>query len=150
MPPDADVLYLKAELALHQKNTKDYRKALEQAVQADPTHLMAAKSFADLLAVEKNYSQSIRVLVQTRAAHPRDANLLHKLGNVYYLNGDLPRAVENLENALRYEKNSAALYFDLARVYEKMGKTSHSSAMLQKAVEIDPAFRNRLLFPEAK
>jgi tetratricopeptide (TPR) repeat protein len=149
-PNDPEVLYLKAELAAQEGKTQEYRTALEEALKAEPGHLMSAKAFGSLLTDEKQYDRAISVFKEARKVHPRDANLLHRLGCAYYLKGDLAQARETLEAALKLEKNSAPLYFDLACVYEKMGKKSHATAMLQKAIEIDPAFKNRILFPDVK
>lgn len=149
-PNDPEVLYLKAELAAREGKTQEYRTALEEALKAGPGHLLSAKALGALLTDEKQYDRAISVFTEARKVYPRDANLLHRLGRSYYLKGDLTNASKTLEDALKLEKNSASLYFDLACVYEKMGKKSHATAMLQKAIEIDPAFKNRILFPDVK
>ena len=149
-PNDPEVLYLKAELAAREGKTQEYRTALEEALKAEPGHLLSAKALGALLTDEKQYDRAISVFTEARKVYHRDANLLHRLGRAYYLKGDLTNARKTLEDALKLEKNSASLYFDLACVYEKMGKKSHATAMLQKAIEIDPAFKNRILFPDVK
>lgn len=149
-PNDPDVLYLKAELAAREGKTQEYRTALEDVLKAEPWHLLSAKALGTLLTDERQYDRAISIFKEVRKAYPNDANLLHRLGRAYYLKGDLAQARKTLETALKLEKNSAPLYFDLACVYEKMGKKSYATAMLQKAIEIDPAFKNRILFPDVK
>ena len=148
--PDAQSYYLLAQGAALQKKDKEYQSALEQAVRLDPMHTRAVRDIAGLWSSQGDYDRAIRLLEKTLSHVPRDAQLLHLLGKVFLMKGDYSHARESLESALKVEKYSAPLYFDLAKVYEKLGKKSHSTAMLQKAIEIDPRFKNRILFPDQK
>ena len=148
--PDAQVFYLKAQIAALQRNDKGYQTDLEEAVHSDPGHVMAGKDLAGLLASKGQYERAIAILQKTISHAPGDAHLLHRLGQISMMKGDYTGARKSLEAAVKLEKHSAPLYFDLARVYEKIGKKSHSTIMLQKAIEIDPKFKNRILFPDQK
>jgi len=146
--PDARAYYVKALLAARRKREDLYSEALEMALQKDPKHLDSAKSLADFLAGKKEFVRAVEIMEKARQAAPNDANLLHRLGLIYFKSGDLDKAAHILEKALRIEKNSAPLYLDLARVYAKLGKKSHSSAMFQRAVELNPELKDQILFPE--
>jgi len=146
--PDSRAYFIKALFAARKGKTREYESALEEAIRIDPTNVKAAKRLASLFASRKEYGRAIHLLEQARPSTPLDANLLHRLGQIYLLKGDFPDAAKSLENALKLEKHSAPLYFDLARVYEKLGKKSLSTVMLKKAIEIAPRFKKRILFPD--
>jgi tetratricopeptide (TPR) repeat protein len=148
--PDAQVYYLRAQIAFILKNDEEYLANLEESIHLDPGHVMAVKDLATLLASKGQYDRAIGILQKTISHAPRDAHLLHGLGQISILKGDYEGARKSLEAAVKLEKYSAPLYFDLARVYEKIGKKSHATIMLQKAIEIDPKFKNRILFPDQK
>lgn len=137
--PDAESFYLKAQLAAQETNHHEYRIALEQALARDPVHIPSAKAFSEIIAAENKVDEAIAILEKARPAAPRDANLLHRLANLHALKGDYKTAEKTFLAALEFEKNSPWLYLDFSRLYEKMGKKSHASAMLQKAVELEPS-----------
>lgn len=137
--PTAESFYLKAQLAAEEKKYQEYRDALEQALARDAVHLPSAKAFSEIIAAENKLDEAIAILAKARTASPRDANLLHRLGNLHARKGDYKTAEKTFLAALELEKNSSWLYLDFSRLYEKMGKKSHAAAMLQKAVELDPS-----------
>ncbi|MBN1902766.1 tetratricopeptide repeat protein [Candidatus Sumerlaeota bacterium] len=146
--PNAGAFYLKSLVAQRKGNLEEQREALEIALEKDPSHIESARFLAGVLSMNKEYDRAVSVIERARASAPYDANLLHWMGMIYMKKGDYAKAAERLEDGLKIEKNSAPLYLDLARSYEKLGKKSHSSLMLQKAMEIDKSLKTNILFPK--
>jgi tetratricopeptide (TPR) repeat protein len=142
--------YIKSRVDRMKRNEQDLKTDLENALKLDPKHLKASKELGDLLSMKGKLSKAAEIFEKARKYYPRDANLLHKLALVYIKKIEYKKAEKCFTEALKLEKHSASLYFDFARLYEKMEKPSHSTAMLQKAIAINPEFKNKILFPEKK
>lgn len=147
-PQNSDAFYLRARLAQKEGDVQGVIQALETSVRIEPANVKAVKLLGDYLVGVNRRQDAIDLLRRTEDYAPRDANLKHRLGLMLFDQGRYEDALNVLKSAAEIEKFSAPLYFDLARCYRKLGKDRHARIALDKAVEIDPSFADRLLFPE--
>ncbi len=145
---NSDAFYLRARLAEKEGDIQGVVQALETSVKLDPTNVKAVKLLGDYLVGQNRAQAAIDLLRRTQHHAPRDANLKHRLGLILFDQGQYKDAVNVLKAATEIEKSSAPLYFDLARCYKKLGRDRLARITLEKAIEIDPSFADRLLFPE--
>ena len=147
-PQNSDAFYLRARLAEKERNMQGVVQALETSVQLDPANIKAVKLLGDYLVGENRAQAAIDLLRRTQDLAPRDANLRHRLGLILFDQGQYKDALMALKAANEIEKFSTSHYFDLARCYKKLGQDRLARIALEKAIEIDPSFADRLLFPE--
>ncbi len=147
-PQNSDTFYLRARLAEKEGDIQGVVQALETSVQLDPANIKAVKLLGDYLVGQNRAQAAIDLLRRTQDLAPRDANLRHRLGLILFSQGQYKDALKVLKAANEIEKFSPPLYFDLARCYKKLGQDRLARIALEKAIEIDPSFADRLLFPE--
>jgi tetratricopeptide (TPR) repeat protein len=73
---------------------------------------------------------------------PDNAAGWNMLAQSYRANGDLPRAVNTLNNALLALREPAATYFLLGESYMDLGRSQDAAAAYREAVKIEARFAN--------
>ncbi|HET9783715.1 MAG TPA: tetratricopeptide repeat protein [Terriglobales bacterium] len=89
-----------------------------------------------------NYQQAIEECLQAIALDPDFGNPYNDIGAYLIEQGKLDEAVEWLEKAAvapRYDSPFFA-YFNLGRVYERMGKLDRAERCFSRALEINPGY----------
>jgi tetratricopeptide (TPR) repeat protein len=77
--------------------------------------------------------------LQGKVAQDRAQSYYHyALSRWYIEDGDLPRALTEIQEAVRYNVNSAALHVSLADILSQMGRTEEALAEAQNAARLDP------------
>lgn len=75
---------------------------------------------------------------------PNDAELLTKIGNVYYDAQDFPDAVKYYEDSLRVNPNAYDVRTDMGTAYHYMGQTDRALSEYDKVLKVDPKHANAL------
>ncbi|MCX7765194.1 MAG: tetratricopeptide repeat protein [Candidatus Sumerlaeia bacterium] len=119
-----------------------------RALELNPKNLDAARLCANLLAEQKKLDSAIQVLKRAEEHYPQNANLKHTIGRWLYEQGKYYDAYKYWLRAEKLEKFSAPLYLDLARVTKNLGKEHLSSLYLQKALDLDPKLKQKILSSE--
>lgn len=66
---------------------------------------------------------------------------LYNLGATYYRAGQFDLAVENYKDSLKRSPSFPLPYYGLATAYNKMGRYGDAAAVLNRAIEIDNAYK---------
>ncbi len=83
-------------------------------------------------------------LLNQLKSSPNDANLLYKVGSVYYDAQQFPEAIRYYEQAAKLNPTGLELRTDLATAYYYAGDTEHSLNEFDEVLKMDPKFANAL------
>ena len=83
-------------------------------------------------------------LLDQLQSNPKDAQLLYKIGNVYYDTQQYPEAVKYYEQASQLNPNALDMRTDLATAYFYAGDADKSLAEFKNVLKQDPKFANAL------
>ena len=113
-----------------------YRKVINDILYATPHFAYTGLGNAyfykgDLQRSEKNYLQALSI-------RPDFVRALQGLSETYIAMGRIPEAVERLEKAVRLVPESAALHFQLGRVYQLALEFEKAYRSYQKVIELAP------------
>jgi tetratricopeptide (TPR) repeat protein len=101
-------------------------------------------SLAVLLASHRQYRGSAYEFEKADALQPGDFDILHDLGKAYLLSGQLPKAQENLNQALRLKPDSADTLYLLAETSAGMHREVDALELLVRARKVVPNNTNIL------
>ena len=68
------------------------------------------------------------------------------MGIIYAKKKEFNRAIKKFNKTIELNPKSASAYFNLGMVYKEMGKTEKMREFLEKAVELNPKYKERLGF----
>lgn len=83
-------------------------------------------------------------LLEQLQSNPKDAQLLYKIGNIYYDTQQYPDAVKYYEQAAQLNPKALDVRTDLATAYFYAGDSDKSLAEFNQVLKIDPNFSNAL------
>lgn len=83
-------------------------------------------------------------LLQQLQSNPKDAQLLYKVGNIYYDTQQYPDAVKYYEQAAQLNPKALDVRTDLATAYFYTGDADKSLAEFNDVLKMDPNFANAL------
>ncbi len=98
----------------------------------------AYKDYGDAALREHNYERAVRAYSRSLEIKPDQVRVLPGLGLAFMLAGNLRRANEILESALRMESsrfNRAAIYYNLAELRERQGRLPEAIEYCRQALE---------------
>jgi len=101
-------------------------------------------SLGVLLASHRKYRESAYEFEKADALQPGDFDILHDLGEAYLLSGQLPKAQESLNQALRSNPDSADTLYLLAQTSAGMHKEVDALELLVRARKVAPNNTNIL------
>jgi tetratricopeptide (TPR) repeat protein len=101
-------------------------------------------SLGVLLASHRQYRESAYEFEKADALQPGDFDILHDLGEAYLLTGQLPKAQENLNQALRLKADSADTLYLLAETSAGMHREVDALELLVRARKVAPNNTNML------
>lgn len=87
---------------------------------------------------EADNAKAIVELAILRERHPRDVKVLTALGVAYGIEKEYASATECLQTAVELDPAHAGAWFNLARVYGKMGRRERIAHALEMALKADP------------
>jgi len=102
-------------------------------------------SLGVLLASYQQYGQASHEFEQADALEPGNFDILHDLGQAYFLNGQLPKAQDTLNQALRLQPDSAETLHLLAETAAGMQSEVEALELLVRARSLAPNNTNILL-----
>lgn len=141
-----DLAYYRGRLALLRNKPDEAVQFFSKAVAGAPKDMGLRQELGSLLMVKKKYDEAVQVLSEgLKHGGSRDPEYLHVLGNALLGANKPSEAIEQLENAIEFERNSASVYWSLAQAYQRIGKTRKSNSALQEALRLDPSLRDKVL-----
>lgn len=102
---------------------KDARPMLEKAATLAPENAIVLNhlGYAQLERGE-NIDEAMKLVTRASVLRPEDAAITDSLGWAYYLRGDMPRAIEALERAVKGEPAESAINEHLGDAYWAVGR----------------------------
>jgi len=153
--PNNAIFHNKMGIAYHQMQDFGAAKgAYRKAVQLNPNYAQAVNNLAAVEYGQKNYRAAILTYLEALKLNPNDPIVYSNLGTAYFAYDEFEYAMTSYRYALmldpalferssrsgtivhqRENKNPAAFYFYLAKVFAEMGRTDDTLLYLQKAWE---------------
>ncbi len=129
------------QLAAHEKDDHAIAQ-LERARELDPQIKDATHQLAVLYDRQGRMDSAEREYLQAAKESKNDADVLNDYGYFLYCRGDLSRAEEMLQSALRQKNDHPKAQVNLALVMAAQGHMDQSFAMFEKAVGPAAAHHN--------
>lgn len=98
----------------------------------DPSNLTALTQLAALAFTEEDYSTALSLYSLAVEHHSREADVHHGLGAVYWKLGDLERAKQAFDTALRIEPGHEPALYDTARLLQTQGQLDQAERFYLK------------------
>lgn len=98
----------------------------------DPANLMALTQLAALAFAEEDYSTALSLYGMAVEQHSREADVHHGLGAVYWKLGDLEKAQQAFNTALRIEPGHEPALYDTARLLQTQGHLDQAEHLYLK------------------
>ncbi len=117
-----------------------FQRVLEMTGQNDPARTNAVGAMADALFAQEKFEDAIRFYRGYLAAQPDDINGRLNLGMALFNVGDHGGAAEAARTILRIKEDAAA-HDLLGRVLGSDGKLDEAQQEFERALRIDPSFR---------
>jgi len=138
--PRAFQLYVaKAEFCIAQKDWACAQRSYEQALQLNPYYVNGYLALAHIYAATNRPQGMIQAYEAARSKFPEYIPTYILLGQVYEYVGDLDRARQTYQDALKVDPNSYQCLSNIARLYaDHGGSLSEALEMAQKAKTLQP------------
>jgi tetratricopeptide (TPR) repeat protein len=123
--------------------TRDWSRAemhYQRAIQLDPKAEAPAAWLAELLAAVARPTEAVEQSERAVALDPRSAALLMSAGQVRYLTGDYPKALEYLRQAREAGVRGVVADVWLARTHAAMGALDDAAAAAKQAAVSGPSW----------
>jgi tetratricopeptide (TPR) repeat protein len=127
------------------EESRDWQKAqtyYQKALEIQPDYAPAANNLAYLMLEHGGNVDMALSLAQTaRRGMPNSPYSADTLAWAYYRKGLYPSAVSLLEQATKEAGNVAVFHYHLGLVYQKQSDAAKAKMHLEKALQIDPKFK---------
>jgi tetratricopeptide (TPR) repeat protein len=125
-PPELTGTRFAQALALEATDPHAALEAYSAVVEAEPDNLAAWTNWGRLLHEQGELQQSLGIYEQAVARGGSDAVLLFNRGVLLEDLGDASAALESYQRALDEDPDLADCHYNLARLFESMGKPQHA------------------------
>jgi len=132
------------DIAYQQYTSKNYETAeagFQDILKMDQRNTDAYYYLGYMQYEQDNYERAIDYYNQGLQIDPTNETLLRYLSVSYERNDMLNEALAALEK-IAEQNPDKAIYYNVARLYNRLGKTSEALSTLDKAFEIDPDFES--------
>lgn len=138
-PNNADTLYNLASTYHRRGQTREAEQYYRQSLQVNPDHAACRHNYYVLL-VAQNRTLEARDDATRWAAHRKQsADALTQLGWLTRLQGDLPGAQKNLEQALSIEPHNTDALLEMGKLYQDYHMNDRARGLYYRVLEQDPA-----------
>jgi tetratricopeptide (TPR) repeat protein len=110
----------------------EYRRALE----LNPNSIDALLHITWVLTASGRFDEALVPLQRALELDPLSTLFRNAKGQLYYLNQDFGRAIQEFEQALELDRNDPSLHYYLALPFEQKGQFETAIALHQSAVEL--------------
>ena len=130
--------YAFARLCTMRKATADAIDAHEALLALVPDDTFLRRNLVTLYAEAKRYTDAEREVRALLARDTRSADDYMALGSILASRGQLGKAIEQMEQAVRLAPNSAQLHFQLGQSLWSMQRFDEAEAEVREAVRLSP------------
>ncbi|WP_348262580.1 tetratricopeptide repeat protein [Telmatobacter sp. DSM 110680] len=136
-PEEEEIHRLIGEAYASRKLYRQASQELRTALRLQPTSAAAKFALAriDLDLGEKTQAQTL--LSELARAGSKDDAVYYLLGHLQYQSGLIKAAVDNLETAVKLNKDNAAYHRELAEAYRKIDRPRDAESELQKSATLE-------------
>jgi tetratricopeptide (TPR) repeat protein len=118
---------------LHELATADYKKAWELS-KAEP----AALQYVSNLLLTDDHPQAIKVLRESMAAHPGNADLRRRLSEIYAQTGKFAQALEQYDEQIQQDSLNFEAWFEKGMLLSRLKDTAAAIDALRHSYRIQP------------
>jgi tetratricopeptide (TPR) repeat protein len=137
---------MRGRLAILRKDPTRAITEFAAALNGDPKNIDIRKQYSELLRGATRDEEAAAVLREgLQFGGNDDANYLHRLGMVLLALKQNEEALAVLERAAAMARYSPDVFWELARAYQRLGKTARSNDAMQEAMRLNPDLRNSVL-----
>ena len=149
-PLDVKELYNNA-VDEHLKGNLDKALSLyEKAITTDPGFYLAKFNLVKIFIDKQKYDQALNILQSILNEYKGQGNdslvpknlvfVCNIIGNIFYLEGELPKAEEYFNEAIKLDPSFAHGYYNLGLVFEQNKKISEAIESFKKVIELKSDF----------
>jgi tetratricopeptide (TPR) repeat protein len=135
--PDEPDRHFTLGLAQSEQNVADAITSFRRALELAPRHTLARYNLALVLRRADRLPEALSELERALAIESRP-EVHYTLGVIYWHQGDLPRAVAALRNAVKEEPGYADAHYTLGAVLKAQRAWQESAASLRRAIALRP------------
>ena len=132
-----DKLWNISQKSIRERKYLRAEKALLTILRVDERNARAYNRLGILYAKQHQYEDAIECFEIAQSLQP-SASSLHNVGLIYYETGELDKAAQAFEQALRIEEDVAVRHIAYAKVLEAAGNSKRTIKELERAVELEP------------
>jgi len=134
MAPDMTAAYAAAQLVLASGDRTGAKQRLEEVVRRDPGHAGARNDLAWLLAQQnEDLDRALRLAEMAYRIDP-SPEIADTLGTVYLQRGELDRAIQLFDEALKARPDSPSTRYRLGLALARQGEHQRAQATFQQAL----------------
>lgn len=111
---ESSFIQLGASSVVATKSRDETENELRTAVKADPENALAAATLGEVLIRDGKHADAQTVLEAAALASPENANLKYELGLAYLKNGDKPKALSHLREAVEIKDDDVLMLNNVA------------------------------------
>ncbi|MDR1969982.1 MAG: tetratricopeptide repeat protein [Candidatus Nomurabacteria bacterium] len=132
-----DKLWGISQKSIRERKYLRAEKALLTILRVDERNARAYNRLGILYAKQQQLEDAIECFEIAQGLQP-SASSLHNVGLIYYETGELAKAAQAFEQALRIEEDVAVRHIAYAKVLEATGDSKKMIKELERAIELDP------------
>ena len=133
---NADILYLRGELALKTGYADEAAALFTQAIELNKINHYIFR-LADVYSGRRQYERAINVLLNYIPKIENNLSALIKTAELYELSDNLPAAINSLNKAAELKPNEADVWIKLAGYHRKNYDPKNAETAINKALSID-------------
>lgn len=137
----ARINFFIGEFELRLKRLTDAKKSFDKAIENSPDNAQLRADIGDAYANKGHYEESEEHYKAALEFDPNLAHIFNKLGIAYRRQKKYDKAFELYNNARRHHPRDENLMFNMARTQYEAGQMTDAIALLEKALEISPDFK---------
>ncbi len=146
---DSDSIFLRYELLVmlfKMKLDKDALNVADAILKAAPDHLDTLIIKGNIEYIKKDFSAAKETFEKIIEIEPYGHDFYLPLSSIYIHDGEYKKAISLLRKGLEYWEEDSALRYDLAILYDKIGKRIKGIREAKKILKYDPENANALNF----
>jgi len=108
------------------------------AAEKEPNNKRYLLSYANALRDTSNLTEAFDIYTTLEANYPEDRDIHYEISWAYWLNNQVEKSIESIEEAIRIAPEKTIYYFRAAEIYEKIGEIDKTKEIYESILRIDP------------
>jgi tetratricopeptide (TPR) repeat protein len=137
-PEDPNLRYNLGQCYERLGRSDQAKKVYEECLQRQPNHADCRQALCVLLVRQGKRDEAVRMVEDWLNREPRLADAYALDGWLWHQAGDLPRAQNRLQQALRFDPHNVHALTELALVYESLRYPDRALALYEQCLDVRP------------